>query len=105
MNFKYLHRPINNVTISMYNPNHSYIGYCKFNQNYLYNFNIFHQYRGFGLSKLLLKNAINYNKYTYISLHVLKTNSIALNLYLQNGFIIHSSNHHLLYLIRPPSPF
>ncbi|MFQ6931197.1 MAG: GNAT family N-acetyltransferase [Eubacterium sp.] len=48
------------------------------------------EYRGNGLSKLILKEAIDKcieNKFELIRLHVAKNNNIAINLYKQYGFV------------------
>ena len=85
--FKYLFRPINIVTINIYK-NYAKLGYCSLNKNYLYNFNIYENYRGNGYSTILLNHAkdLNFKNYTNLQLHVEKSNQIALNLYLKNGF-------------------
>ena len=97
--FKYIFRPINIVTINIFK-NYDKIGYCLLNRNYLYNFNIYENYRGNGYSKNLLNHAkdINFKNYTNLQLHVDKSNKIALNLYLKNGFKKKSAYNDMLLL-------
>ena len=85
--FKYLFKPIHIVTINIFK-NNAKIGYCSLNRNYLYNFNIYEKFRGNGYSKYLLHHAldINFKNYNNLQLHVDKSNKIALNSYLKNGF-------------------
>ena len=65
-----------------------YIFVCKDKKNdgYIQPLYIFKEYRGYGLSNKLLKDAID--KYNAIDLSVLADNKVAINLYKKYGFVI-----------------